>query len=325
MRFNIFFILILFLTQSCRNISTDYSEISFDQIKTVEWITLTSDLEIGIPMSMSVDGANIYILSVVSGKILHGFSVADGSKTYQSGSVGQGPEEFIAPVNCQVICKDIVLYDAGDNAIKSISTDGTFLKRYSLPQNEVINEAIYLTEDSWIGIGANRKISIYLFDDKKDVYDKLPEGLNRAEDWFDLQSHVAYVDQHLFYATLLGGFIESFNVSSDSISLNKRLHLPDCNIAFNSSGNVDYTAIMYGFTAVCAAKGYCFGAFSASHNPDVDSKIGIWDYDLNPVGCLSTDKLVISLCSDGKNLYALTHNKDTGYGLEYISLEDIIR
>ncbi len=324
MRFNIFIILVLVLTQSCKNAPKDYSEISFDQPVTVEWIPMSDDLEIGVPLSMTVDSSTIYILSVAGGNILHGFSVNDGQKTHQFGSVGQGPKEFIAPVNCQVISDSIILYDTGDNALKSIGVDGAFRQRYSLPKTAVINEAFYVTPDSWIGIGANRKIEIYVSDELKGVYNAFPKGLNRAEDWFDLQAHTAYADQHLFYATLLGGFLESFSVSSDSIHLNRRLHLPDCKIAFDSSGNIDYTAITYGFTALCAADGYCFGAYSESSNPDSDSKIGIWDYNLNPVMCLKTDKLVISLCSDGKNLYALTHNNNTGYGLEYIPIENYI-
>lgn len=315
----------LVLAQSCKNAPRDYSDISFDQPVTVEWRPLSSDMEIGVPLSMVVDSSTIYILSVAGGNIIHGFSVDDGHKTHQFGSVGQGPEEFITPVNCQVIRDSILLYDSGDNTIKSIGKDGTFRQRYSLPKTAVINEAFYVTASSWIGIGANRKIGIYVSDNLKDVYDGLPRGLDRSKDWYDLQAHTAYADHHLFYATLLSGFLESFSVSSDSIHLNKRLHLSDCGIAFNSSGNIDYTSITFGFTAVCAAEGYCFGAFSASGNPDSDSKIGIWDYNLNPVKCLKTDKLVISLCSDGKNLYALTHNSDTGYGLEYIPIENIIK
>lgn len=325
MRFNIFLVLAFILTQSCKNSSPDYSEISFDEVDTFEWVPLSSDLEIGVPISMLADSSTVYILSVANGNIIHGFSKDNGHKTIQFGSIGQGPEEFISPMNCQIISNDIVIYDTEDSAIKFIGTDGIFRQRYSLLHKSVINEAFYLNTDLWVGIGANRKIEIYESDDVKDVYDKLPEGLNRAEDWFDLQAHTAYTDQHLFYATLLGGFLESFIISPDSISLNKRLRLPDCNIVFNPSGNIDYKAITYGFTAICAGDGYCFGAFSASNNPNSESKIGIWDYNLKPIRGLNTDKLVISLCSDGKNLYALTHDKNTGYGLDYIPFESIIK
>lgn len=319
MRYHIIFILMLILAQSCRNVSTDYSEVSFDREETAEWIGLSSDLEIGVPLSMTVDSTTIYVLSVAGGNIIHGFSVEDGRKTLSWGTVGQGPEEFITPVNCQAVNGNIVAYDAGDNAIKSIGTDGTFFQKFSLPGTKVVNEAFYIAPSAWVGIGKNRSITVYSANERKDVYDALPGGLDNAEKWYDLQARTAFVDQHLFFANLVGGFLESFKINTDSINLVKRVRLPDCNVAFNSSGNIDYKSITYGFTALCAANGYCFGAFSASTDPNSNSKIGVWDYNLNPIVCLNTNKLVIYLCSDGKKLYALTHNPETGFCLDYIS------
>lgn len=327
MRLYILYILIACscLLQGCASGVNDSSGVSFPSVLPAKWEPLNPYPETGAPVSMATDGSDVYVMSHDGGSIVQRFSITDGNMSGRFGSMGQGPGELVSPVNCSISEGMLTLYDSSDNLFKTIRvSDSSFVGTAGIPCSGVVNEA-YVMDGGIIGVGPGRKLDLFQSGSELTAsYTELPTDENNINEWYDLQAHTAVEGNRFYYATLLGGFLESFIIENGGFRLVRRVRMPGCDVPRKANGRIDYKAVAaYGFTALCANERYCFGAFSGSENPDAKSRVGVWTPDLQPVVCLETDKLVVAMCASDSELISVTHTDDTGYMLERISLASL--
>lgn len=124
--------------------------------------------------------------------------------------------------------------------------------------------------------------------------------------------------------TLYGGVLETFDLSSTSISLSGVYRFYEPLVSFKAGELVPATDMKYGFSAMCATDDVIYSVLIGDSDPDNLYNISIFDWNGKGLAQYKTDRQIFKLsCYSGtpSELYALTYSRSEGFSLYLYRVE----
>lgn len=331
-------ILILAITgcsQKGRNQDKDSFTIEFPETENLSWEIIPSDEIIPFPDDVMARDSVIIVLGNLDNSWIHLYDKRTGAPLQSYVGYGEGPEEIICACNA-------VINQDGEISISDLMTDKIIKLKRDFTTEDVWNVreiaphlsgAWQLREDKWlidhfipkdhilhhnmkiIDFSSPEKI-IFSYEIKAEDLNVNPMMLMR-----DPKGVVSPDGLHFARGIGTGCILQIFDIKDDRIIPKKSevYFEPE----FDEEGNTDPFPVR-GFTSLTATDKYIIGSYGGTRSDFEVNKIGIWDWNGNPVKLIQTDGSIFRLALDESEgmLYAvlLQENEERALAKMKISL-----
>lgn len=324
----------------CRNSQSQNSSCLFAQLDSIEW-TIINDKEIlPIANDILVSDSLIFVLGLMDGSWLHSFDRNTGDLIGNHILQGQGPDEIINALDISLTSNnELAIYDINDQRLKLFSVDtynetGSYdLKSifrsvwnaYALKDGDfLVKTPSFLENESPVRSFSivNGKIMQI-----ESTYLQLPEEFKEEPMLLIVQSDLAIAPngKNFVSVTTRGGTIEIFSIQGDEIQETfSAMPFPVEFIESNGIKQLDANTVL-GFISAAADNDFWVASYCGT-NEDADAnKIGIWDWNGQPLKGLITDKMILKLAldPDSKILYGLVADNEGDFSLGMINLKQL--
>ena len=331
-------ILILAITgcsQKGRNQDKDSFTIEFPETENLSWEILPSDEIIPFPDDVMARDSVIIILGNLDNSWIQVYDKRTGAHLQSHVGYGEGPEEIIFA--CNAVCDpdgEISIADMKTGKIiklkRDFSTEDVWNTHEFSPN---LSGAWPLQEDKWLidhlvpkDKKLHRNMEIIDFSSPEKIissYEIKAEDLNVNPMMLmrDPKGVVSPDGQHFARGIGTGCILQIFDIKDDRIIPKKSevYFEPE----FDEEGNTDPFPVR-GFTSLTATDKYIIGSYGGTRSDFEVNKIGIWDWNGNPVKLIQTDGSIFRLALDESEgmLYAvlLQENEERALAKMKISL-----
>lgn len=313
----------------------DFRAPEFAYNDTLSWQPLNSDILIGSVNDMAVSDSLIYILAPGQDSWLHAYRRNNGSHTGDYITSGEGPGEVL---NATALRLDetngiVSVFDSMTNFVHHYTIDphtGNMTLRGSENLNGLLNvvrRCLVIDTTTYVVEGADgantlaRNIALAHAGKEFASYTGMPLDSTKSLA-LSQNTHWALSPDgtRMATSTLLGGVLETFDVSDNNISpLASALYFDPGFSIRNPGDRIDTDNLVFGFSSIAADNRHIFGAFSGTKSANDFHKIGIWDWNLSPVRLLLTDADVIAMAIPNDNsgtIYAVTLSDGSDFALQ---------
>lgn len=323
---------------SCSSANT-YNEPQFIEEHKITGKCLSDDLMISYAYDMAVDSRYVYILALSEGKWLHVYDKYNGRYLGSNVPAGQGPGEIHTALSMMVDGDNLQIYDQSQKKLFNYSVKNdddslqvSFVDDVSFSScNGIVRRAWELggqyLVDGQLGVEQTGQKRFQLYDGNSVVcqYNDFPvedEDMKKAF----LSPYVCFSPSKnkMATGTLYGGVLETFDLSSTSISLSGVYRFYEPLVSFKAGELVPATDMKYGFSAMCATDDVIYSILIGDSDPNNLYNISIFDWNGKGLVRYRTDKQIFKLsCYSGNpsELYALTFSRSEGFSLYLYSVE----
>lgn len=332
MRSNVLIIVLIFSLYSCSSDNT-YNEPQFIEKHEITGKCLSDDLMISYAYDMAVDSRYVYILALSEGKWVHVYDKHDGRYLGSNVPAGQGPGEIHTALSMMVDRDNLQIYDQSQKKLFNYSVKNdddslqvSFVDDISFSScNGIVRRAWdlggqYLV-DGQLGVEKTGQKRFQIYDGNSVVcqYNDFPVENEDTKKVF-LSPNVCFSPSKNKVATgtLYGGVLETFDLSSTSISLSGIYRFYEPLVSFEAGDLVPATDMKYGFSAMCATEDMIYSVLIGDSDPNNLYNISIFDWEGKGLARYKTDKQIFKLsCYSGapSELYALTFSRSEGFSL----------
>lgn len=315
------FILTLLLA-SC---SGPRKRVSFSESITAKSTALTEAL-ISIPMDIKKKGDILYVSDFKGDSLLYCYSLSKRSFVKQMLPQGQGPNEFLSPVEFFISDSSVFIH----NRWHFTAQNYTFNTKYFSirPQGELIHlpmniDRIYpLSESRFIASGVFEDCRFLILDNKGNVISKcgnFPDYQNGEEDVPNTakamfhQSQFGYNTVRKRLACTTSNVLELWDYTPETLTLRKRLLLAPYHYQFNSSPDGVYAEndnpdAELGARSIAVSNDYVYVLYSPNthrmheeHKETQNNEIWVFDWEGDPVRKILIDTQIECFCIDEMN------------------------
>ena len=323
---------------SCSSAKT-YNEPQFIEEHEITGKCLSDDLMISYAYDIAVDSRYIYILALSEGKWLHVYDKHDGRYLGSNVHAGQGPGEIHTALSLMVDGDNLQIYDQSQKKLFNYSVKSeddslqvSFVDDVSFSScNGIARRAWELggqyLVDGQLGVEKTGQKRFQLYDGNSVVsqYNDFPVENEDMKKAF-LSPNVCFSPSKnkMATGTLYGGVLETFDLSSTSISLSGVYRFYEPLVSFKAGELVPATDMKYGFSAMCATDDVIYSVLIGDSDPDNLYNISIFDWNGKGLAQYKTDRQIFKLsCYSGtpSELYALTYSRSEGFSLYLYRVE----
>lgn len=323
---------------SCSSAKT-YNEPQFIEEHEITGKCLSDDLMISYAYDMAVDSRYVYILALSEGKWLHVYDKHDGRYLGSTVHAGQGPGEIHTALSLMVDGDNLQIYDQSQKKLFNYSVkneddslqvsfvdDVNFSSCSGIVRRAWDLGGQYLV-DGQLGVEKTGQKRFQLYDGNFVVsqYNDFPVENEDMKKAF-LSPNVCFSPSKnkMATGTLYGGVLETFDLSSTSISLSGVYRFYEPLVSFKAGELVPATDMKYGFSAMCATDDVIYSVLIGDSDVNNLYNISIFDWNGKGLARYKTDRQIFKLsCYSGtpSELYALTYSRSEGFSLYLYRVE----
>lgn len=311
----------------------------FAETDTVTWQPLHNDLLVGNVNDMAVDDSVIYILAPVQGTWLHAYSRHDGTHLGDYLTQGNGPGEAVNATSLRIDNANgtASVFDAMTGMVHTYSINGQnggVTYKGSETVNGLLNvvrRCLMADSTTYILEGAHgenpmaRNIALAHPGEVRAIYSDVPLDSTKSLALLQNAHWQISPDGHrLVTSSLLGGVLETFDITNEKITpLATALYFDPGFSITSPKDRIDPENLVFGFSSVAATEKLVAGSFSGTKSANDFHKIGIWDWNLQPVRLLLTNSDVIAMAmpdDDSGMIYAVTLTGGTDFALQSLKI-----
>lgn len=332
---------------ACHNIKKEYASPVFPKTEKIASNRISSEgMILYVPFDMFVEGNYIYVLAPVEHKWLQVYDKQSGELVKQLLTEGQGPGELImgTQLSYNADNRTLSIYDQAQrkHLFYRVNEDGelSFVKERNMTllglygairQTWSLNENISLADGQLDSIpgndaGAAGLKRFQLFSDGKIIarYDEFPVEEKSNSAYLGACISLSPDKSKIAVGTQFGAILETFNLSTDDISLRDvRLFYP---AKLDPETSQPTMETIRGFASICTSNDKIYAAFGEPKTiaEDVNS-ISVFDWDANEVVRYDTDCNIARLYYSPKEpskLYGIAMSKEREYYLVSFDLPE---
>ena len=331
---------LLHIVSGCGNSQSRNSSSLFAELDSIKWTIINDDEILPIPNDIMVSDSLIYVLGLMDGSWLHLYDRNTGELKGNHILQGQGPDEIINALDISLTSNnELAIYDINDQRLKLFDVNTyTVAESYDLKsilrsvwnayalkeENFLVKAPFFQEKESPV-----RSFSIVNSKTKQieSTYFQLPEEFKEEPMLLMVQSDLAIAPngKHFVSVTARGGTIEIFSIQGNEIQETfSALPFPVEFIESNGIKQFDTNAVL-GFISAAADNDFWVASYCGTYRDSDANKIGIWDWNGQPLKGLITDRMIIKLAldHDTKILYGLLADKEGDFSLGMINLKQL--
>lgn len=299
----------------------------FTKVDSIQWSILETDAILPIANDMVATDSLVYLLGLLDNKWIHSYSCDTGHHIGDYINQGNGPEDLINAFDMTVKTDSILsIFDINEQRMKLFDIESlkltksvklskhlyTIWSAYSLENGNFLVKCPSKKEDDTMV----RSFSIINGNnfEVESTYDNLTKEFEDEPLSLLVQADLSISPDCKYFVsvTTLGGSYEIFNIENNKIDLiNSELIYP---VQFREDEGIKQlsTDQIIGFTSVTSTNKFWIAAYSGTNREEDAKKIGIWNWNGDPIKGFITDKIILKLAMlpDLNILYGLLVNEE---------------
>ncbi len=301
---------LIFLLAGCsRKDATSDNMLQFPETEHAEWIVSETDELVPRPIALCSTDSSVFVLGLMDGKWVHEYSLENGKLLGSRVSHGQGPGEVVNAADLCMTKNGFDVYDTDTKRIIEFDDNFQFVSSYPIQaDNSAVWEAWRLSDKTALLRGprfiddeiitrslhivglnnSDKNGMIFSYGDIAPAVESCPQALALQS-----VSILSPDRRHFATATTIGGVMEIFDISDDSIAPVLCQYL--FNVDFDGQSSYVPDQTQYGFSAITVDNNYLYGAYSGTSDPNGMTRIGVWKWDGTPVKLIETDNLILGM------------------------------
>ena len=326
------FILCSICYVGCSRFQTHCNSIIFQQYDTITWSPYLNKPHLTSIHDFFVQDSIIYILGLVNHYWLRTYSAIDGRFLDKYISYGNNYDEiengFFMYFRKDI--KTINIFDINTMRLKEYDSNFSYVNYSCL--SEKINCISPITDNKYLILvpkminGAFQNSYIHKIINgstgeilstycPKNISNEIKNLLIKKLTVSPNGRNYALIYQHY-------GELSLYDISNDSINLTHSHKYIQTKLETENGCPIIKSNSPYGFRHVTCSNDFVYAIFSDENNTSKTNKIGIWNWNGDPIKLIVTDKniLKIAISSEMKRIIAIIGDTSNGYTLSHIDL-----